>query len=163
MYRYDWDERMVGLSLGAIGLLVALVQGGLVRFVNPRIGNGKSILLGFAFQAVGLTLIGLAVQDWMIFLLLIPYSLGGLAGPAIQSEITNHVPANEQGQIQGTLASLNSATATIGPLVMTNIFYYFTHDSAPFLFPGAPFILAAFLMIMAWIIAFKGLKNTQSI
>lgn len=163
MYRYDWDERMVGLSLGAIGLLVALVQGGLVRFVNPRIGNGKSILLGFAFQAVGLTLIGLAVQDWMIFLFLIPYSLGGLAGPAIQSEITNHVPANEQGQIQGTLASLNSATATIGPLVMTNIFYYFTHDSAPFLFPGAPFILAAFLMIMAWIMAFKGLKNTQSI
>ena len=71
MYRYDWDERMVGLSLGAIGLLVALVQGGLVRFVNPRIGNGKSILLGFAFQAVGLTLIGLAVQDWMIFLFLI--------------------------------------------------------------------------------------------
>lgn len=163
MYRYDWDERMVGLSLGAIGLLVALVQGGLVRFVNPRIGNGKSILLGFAFQAVGLTLIGLAVQDWMIFLFLIPYSLGGLAGPAIQSEITNHVPANEQGQIQGTLASLNSATATIGPLVMTNIFYYFTHDSAPFLFPGAPFILAAFLMIMAWLMAFKGLKNTQSI
>lgn len=163
MYRYDWDERMVGLSLGAIGVLVALVQGGLVRFVNPRIGNGKSILLGFAFQAVGLTLIGLAVQDWMIFLFLIPYSLGGLAGPAIQSEITNHVPANEQGQIQGTLASLNSATATIGPLVMTNIFYYFTHDSAPFLFPGAPFILAAFLVIMAWIMAFKGLKNTQSI
>ena len=163
MYRYDWDERMVGLSLGVIGVLVALVQGGLVRFVNPRIGNGKSILLGFAFQAVGLTLIGLAVQDWMIFLFLIPYSLGGLAGPAIQSEITNHVPANEQGQIQGTLASLNSATATIGPLVMTNIFYYFTHDSAPFLFPGAPFILAAFLMIMAWIMAFKGLKNTQSI
>lgn len=163
MYRYDWDERMVGLSLGAIGVLVALVQGGLVRFVNPRIGNGKSILLGFAFQAVGLTLIGLAVQDWMIFLFLIPYSLGGLAGPAIQSEITNHVPANEQGQIQGTLASLNSATATIGPLVMTNIFYYFTHDSAPFLFPGAPFILAAFLMIMAWLMAFKGLKNTQSI
>lgn len=163
MYRYDWDERMVGLSLGTIGLLVALVQGGLVRFVNPRIGNGKSILLGFAFQVVGLTLIGLAVQDWMIFLFLIPYSLGGLAGPAIQSEITNHVPANEQGQIQGTLASLNSATATIGPLVMTNIFYYFTHDSAPFLFPGAPFILAAFLMIMAWLMAFKGLKNTQSI
>lgn len=163
MYRYDWDERMVGLSLGAIGVLVALVQGGLVRFVNPRIGNGKSILLGFAFQAVGLTLIGLAVQDWMIFLFLIPYSLGGLAGPAIQSEITNHVPANEQGQIQGTLASLNSATATIGPLVMTNIFYYFTHDSAPFLFPGAPFVLAAFLVIMAWIMAFKGLKNTQSI
>lgn len=163
MYRYDWDERMVGISLGVIGLLVAVVQGGLVRFVNPRIGNGKSILIGFALNAIGQFLIAFAVQEWMVFLFLIPYCLGGLAGPAIQSEITNHVPANEQGQIQGTLASLNSATATFGPLVMTTIFYYFTHDTAPFKFPGAPFVLASLLMIMAWIMAYKGLKRTQSI
>jgi len=163
MYRYDWDERMVGISLGVIGLLVAVVQGGLVRFVNPRIGNGKSILIGFALNAIGQFLIAFAVQEWMVFLFLIPYCLGGLAGPAIQSEITNHVPANEQGQIQGTLASLNSATATFGPLVMTSIFYYFTHDTAPFKFPGAPFVLASLLMIMAWFMAYKGLKRTQSI
>lgn len=163
MYRYDWDERMVGISLGVIGLLVAVVQGGLVRFVNPRIGNGKSILIGFALNAIGQFLIAFAVQEWMVFLFLLPYCLGGLAGPAIQSEITNHVPANEQGQIQGTLASLNSATATFGPLVMTTIFYYFTHDTAPFKFPGAPFVLASLLMIMAWIMAYKGLKRTQSI
>ena len=163
MYRYDWDERMVGISLGVIGLLVAIVQGGLVRFVNPRIGNGKSILIGFALNAIGQFLIAFAVQEWMVFLFLLPYCLGGLAGPAIQSEITNHVPANEQGQIQGTLASLNSATATFGPLVMTTIFYYFTHDTAPFKFPGAPFVLASLLMIMAWIMAYKGLKRTQSI
>src|SRR5690554_8086531 len=100
MYRYDWDERMVVISLGVIGLLVALVQGVLVRFVNPRIGNGKSILIGFSLNAVGQFLIAFAVQDWMIFLFLIPYCLGGLAGPAIQSEITNHVPSDEQGQIQ---------------------------------------------------------------
>ncbi|HUH26287.1 MAG TPA: MFS transporter [Flavobacterium sp.] len=163
MYRYDWDERMVGISLGVIGLLVAVVQGGLVRYVNPKIGNGKSILIGFALNGIGLFLIGLAVQEWMVFLFLIPYCLGGLAGPAIQSEITNQVPATEQGQIQGTLASLNSATATFGPLVMTSIFYYFTHDTAPFKFPGAPFILAALLMVFAWTMAYKGLKKTQSI
>lgn len=163
MYRYDWDERMVGISLGVIGLLVAVVQGGLVRYVNPRIGNGKSILIGFALNAIGQFLIAFAVQEWLVFLFLIPYCLGGLAGPAIQSEITNHVPSDEQGQIQGTLASLNSATATFGPLVMTSIFYYFTHDTAPFKFPGAPFVLASLLMIMAWFMAFKGLKRTQSI
>ena len=163
MYRYNWDERMVGISLGVIGLLVAIVQGGLVRFVNPRIGNGKSILIGFALNAIGMTLIAFAVQEWMVFVFLIPYCLGGLAGPAIQSEITNHVPADEQGQIQGTLASLNSATATFGPLVMTSIFYYFTHDSAPFKFPGAPFVLASILMVFALAMAYKGLKKTQSI
>lgn len=163
MFRYNWDERMVGISLGVIGLLVAVVQGGLVRYVNPKIGNGKSILLGFALNAIGMILIAFAVQEWMVFAFLIPYCLGGLAGPAIQSEITNQVPATEQGQIQGTLASLNSATATFGPLVMTTIFYYFTHENAPFILPGASFILASLLMIMAWVMAFKGLKKTQSI
>lgn len=163
MYRYHWDERMVGISLGVVGLLVAIVQGGLVRFINPRIGNGKSILIGFALNAIGQFLIAVATQEWMVLVFLIPYCLGGLAGPAIQTEITNHVPANEQGQIQGTLASLNSATATFGPLVMTSTFYYFTHSEAPFEFPGAPFILAAFLMLIALWFAYKGLKKTQSI
>ncbi|UUV20568.1 TCR/Tet family MFS transporter [Paenimyroides aestuarii] len=163
MYRYNWDERMVGISLGVIGLLVAIVQGGLVRYINPRIGNGKSILLGYSINCLGLILIAFASKEWMVFVFLIPYCLGGLAGPAIQSEITNHVPPNEQGQIQGTLASLNSATATFGPLVMTSIFYYFTHDSAPFIFPGAPFVLASILMLFAFRMAFKGLKKTQSI
>lgn len=163
MYRYHWDERMVGISLGVVGLLVAIVQGGLVRFINPRIGNGKSILIGFALNAIGQFLIAVATQEWMVLVFLIPYCLGGLAGPAIQTEITNHVPANEQGQIQGTLASLNSATATFGPLVMTSTFYYFTHGEAPFEFPGAPFILAAFLMLIALWFAYKGLKKTQSI
>ncbi|WCM43059.1 TCR/Tet family MFS transporter [Flavobacterium sp. CBA20B-1] len=163
MYRYNWDERMVGISLGVIGLLVAIVQGGLVRYINPRIGNGKSILLGYSINCLGLILIAFASKEWMVFVFLIPYCLGGLAGPAIQSEITNHVPPNEQGQIQGTLASLNSATATFGPLVMTSIFYYFTHDSAPFIFPGAPFVLASILMLFAFRMAFKGLKKTQTI
>lgn len=163
MYRFNWDERMVGISLGVIGLLVAIVQGGLVRYVNPRIGNGKSILIGFSLNTLGLLLIAFAAQQWMMFVFLIPYCMGGLAGPAIQSEITNHVPANEQGQIQGTLASLNSATATFGPLVMTSVFYYFTHNSAPFKFSGAPFILAFFLMLCAVIFAYKGLKKTKAI
>lgn len=163
MYRFEWDERMVGISLGVIGLLVALVQGGLVRYVNPRIGNGKSILIGYALNAIGMILISIASKEWMVFVFLIPYCLGGLAGPAIQSEITNHVPSNEQGQIQGILASLNSATATFGPLVMTSLFYYFTHDSAPFKFAGAPFVLAGLLMICAWIMAYYGLKKIKSL
>jgi len=94
-----------------------------------------------------------------MFVFLIPYCLGGIAGPALQSEITEHIPANEQGQIQGTLASLNSATAIFAPLVMTNLFYYFTHDGAPFIFPGAPFVLAFICMIFAFILSNKALKK----
>lgn len=162
IYRFDWDERMVGISLGVIGLFVALVQGVLIRWVNPRLGNAKSILIGLSLNALGLFLFSMATEGWMIFLFLLPYCLGGIAGPALQSEITSHVGASEQGLIQGTLASLNSATAIVGPLLMTNIFYFFTHDDAPFLFPGAPFLLGFLFMLVSIYLANAGLKKYSS-
>lgn len=162
IYQFDWDERMVGISLGVIGLLVALVQGVLIRWVNPRLGNAKSILIGLTLNAFGLLLFSMASEGWMIFLFLLPYCLGGIAGPAIQSEITTHVSDSEQGLIQGTLASMNSATAIVGPLMMTNVFYFFTHDEAPFLFPGAPFFLAFLLMLVSIYLANEGLKKYSS-
>lgn len=157
IYRYQWDEKMIGISLGVVGVLTALVQGVLTRYLNPIIGNSKSILWGFSFYLIGYSLFAVAEEAWMIFVFLLPFCLGGISGPALQSEITNHIPANEQGQIQGTLASLNSATAILGPVIMTNIFYYFTKESAPFIFPGAPFILAAIFVIFAIFFAKKGL------
>lgn len=159
MYRFNWDERMVGISLGVIGLIVAIVQGGLIRWINPILGNSKSILIGLTLNCIGLLLFAFAQESWMMFVFLIPYCLGGIAGPALQTEITNHIPATEQGQIQGTLASLNSATAIFGPLLMTNAFYYFTHDGAPFKFPGAPFIIAVICMIIAIILSNISLKK----
>ena len=73
IYRFDWDERMVGISLGVIGLFVALVQGVLIRWVNPRLGNAKSILIGLSLNAFGLLLFSMATEGWMIFLFLLPY------------------------------------------------------------------------------------------
>ncbi|WP_372473771.1 TCR/Tet family MFS transporter [Capnocytophaga sp. ARDL2] len=163
IYRYDWDERMIGISLGFVGILIGLVQGILVRFVNPKLGNSKSILIGFALNAIGQFLIAFASQEWMIFLFVIPYCLGGIAGPAVQSEITGHIPPNEQGQIQSTLASVNSATATFGPVVMTTLFYWFTKEDTRFDFPGAPFVLATILVCIAWGYAYKGLKQVKEL
>ncbi len=159
MYRFNWDEKMVGYSLGAIGFLVALVQGGLIRWVNPRLGNAKSILIGLSLNAIGLLLFAFAKEGWMMFVFLIPYCLGGIAGPAMQTEITTHIPATEQGQIQGTLASLNSATAIFGPLLMTNVFYFFTHDEAPFEFAGAPFVVAVVFMMGAIFMSNRSLSK----
>lgn len=162
MYRFDWDERMVGISLGVIGLIVAIVQGVLIRWINPKLGNSRSILIGLSLNCIGLLLFAFAQESWMMFVFLIPYCLGGIAGPALQTEITNNIPETEQGQIQGTLASLNSATAIFGPLLMTNTFYYFTHNEAPFKFPGAPFIIAVICMIVAIILSNISLKKYSS-
>jgi MFS transporter, DHA1 family, tetracycline resistance protein len=159
MYRFHWDEKMVGISLGVVGLLVGLVQGGLIRWTSPLLGNEKSIYLGLALYTVGMTLFGFASQSWMMFVFLVPYCLGGIAGPAMQSVISGKVPANEQGEIQGTLSSLMSASAIIGPPMMTNTFYYFTHKEAPFQFAGAPFILGGFLMLLSTVVAVYSLQK----
>lgn len=159
MYRFNWSEKMVGISLGVVGLLVGLVQGGLIRITSKTLGNEKSIYIGLFLYTVGMTLFGFATQSWMMFLFLLPYCLGGIAGPALQAVVTQKVPANEQGEIQGTLTSLMSASAIVGPPLMTNTFYYFTHNEAPFIFPGAPFILGGILMLLSTIVAVFTLKK----
>jgi len=159
MYQFHWDEKMVGISLGIIGLLVGIVQGGLIRWINPKLGNEKSIFFGIALYAIGMFLFAFATQSWMMFVFLIPYCLGGIAGPAMQSVISGAVSPTEQGEIQGTMTSLMSASAIIGPPLMSMLFYYFTHDDAPIQFAGAPFILGGILMIISAVIAYFSFKK----
>lgn len=154
MYQFKWTERMVGISLGVMGLMVGIVQGGLIRWINPKLGNEKSIYVGLGLYAFGMFLFAWASESWMMYAFLVPYSLGGIAGPALQSVITSKVPANEQGELQGALTSLMSATGIIGPLLMTNTFYFFTHKEAPVHLPGAPFILGGLLMAASAALAY---------
>lgn len=160
--KFKWTPKMIGISLGLVGLLVGGVQGGLVRVVNPKIGNEKSVYLGLALYTLGLVLFAFASESWMMFVFLIPYCLGGIAGPALQSIISGNVPPNEQGELQGALTSLMSATSIVGPLMMTNIFAYFTGPSAPIYFPGVSFLLGAIFMLLSLIWAYWALHMKNS-
>jgi DHA1 family tetracycline resistance protein-like MFS transporter len=162
MYKFNWTPKTVGLSLGVVGIITALVQGILIRYIHPKIGNQKSIYYGLLFYSFGMMLFAFATQSWMMFAFLIPYGLGGIAGPAIQSVISAQVPRNEQGELQGALASLVSLTAIVGPPLMTNTFFFFTHNEAPFKFAGAPFFLASILMGSAAIVAYR-VFNTEKL
>ncbi len=162
MYRFNWSEGMVGISLAVVGVLVATVQGGLIRIINPRLGNERSVYTGLALYAIGMLLFGIANQSWMMFAFLVPYCLGGIAMPAIQSIMAGHVPANVQGELQGTVTSLMSLAAIIGPLLMNNLFFYFTHGEAPMHLPGAPFLLGAVLMAISAVIAYRTLHPNKS-
>ncbi|TAH14247.1 MAG: MFS transporter [Sphingobacteriia bacterium] len=155
--KFKWTPKLIGISLGLVGLLVGGVQGGLVRIVNPKLGNEKSVYVGLALYALGLFLFAFASESWMMFVFLVPYCLGGIAGPALQSIISGNVPKNEQGELQGALTSLISVTSVLGPLMMTKLFKYFTKSSAPFYFPGAPFLLGAIFMIIACIWSYRAL------
>jgi DHA1 family tetracycline resistance protein-like MFS transporter len=159
MYKFSWDEKMVGISLGVVGVLVSLVQGGLIRWTSKKLGNEKSIYVGMVLYTIGMFLFAFASESWMMFLFLIPYCLAGIAGPALRAIISNHVLPTEQGEIQGTIASLISAATIIGPPVMSSLFYYFTHKDAPFEFAGMPFILGGLLMICSGTVSYFSLKK----
>lgn len=157
--KFQWNERMIGISLGAVGLLVGLVQGGLVRVINPKLGNEKSVYLGLILYTLGLVLFGIASQSWMMFVFLIPYALGGIAGPALQALMAGMVNADEQGELQGALTSTAAATSIVGPPLMTNTFAYFTGSAAPIYFPGAPFVLGALFMLVALALSWRALHR----
>ena len=162
--KFGWTPKMIGISLAVVGVLVSLVQGLLIRVVNPRLGNEKSVYIGIALYALGLTLFAFATQGWMMFLFLVPYCLGGISGPALQALISAHVPKNEQGELQGSLTGLQSLTTIFGPSMMIGLTSYFSikNDPSHIYFPGAAFLLGAFFMLLSAIIAYWVLKQETS-
>src|SRR5262245_7406723 len=124
-YRYHWTVGQTGASLAVVGLMAAIVQGGLTRVVVQRIGEEKAAVLGMAIAALAYAGYGLASAGWMIYGILVFGSLGGITGPAVQGLISRSVGANEQGGVQGSLTSLMSITGIIGPPIATRLFSHF--------------------------------------
>ena len=164
MEKFAWDEKMVGISLGVVGLCVAIVQGGLTRVVIPKIGEVKSVYFGLTISCIGFIGFAFSPTGAIMLAMIIPYCLGGFAGPSLQGIVSNKVPQNQQGELQGALTSLVSFTAIFGPPMMTGLFGYFTSNIAPFKFPGAPFLMGAVLVLAALVYAIRILsfKNPVS-
>ncbi len=160
--RFNWSPQKLGYSLAVVGAMTALVQGVLIRYINPKLGNEKSVYIGLAIYSIGMLAFAFATQSWMMFVFMIPYCLGGIAGPALQAILSGHVPRNEQGELQGALTSMVSLTSIIGPLVMTNLFAWFTKPGAPVHFSGAPFLLGSILLMISALVAFSVLKKEKT-
>jgi len=149
-YRYGWGELAVGLVLAGVGVCAMIVQGGLVRKVVPRIGERRALAMGLFFGALGFFMYGLAPTG-LVFLAAVPVmSLWGFAMPSAQALMTRHVSVSEQGQLQGANASLMSIAGIFAPALFTQIFAV-TLQSAP----GAPFVLAGVLLLLAMAIAWR--------
>jgi DHA1 family tetracycline resistance protein-like MFS transporter len=159
MEKFHWDERMIGISLTVVGIVFAVVQGGLIRVIIPKLGQERSVYVGLGLYALGYFLYAYATQTWMMFVITVPYCLGGIAGPALQGIISTQVPSNEQGELQGALTSLMSVTSIIGPPLMTNIFYYFTRAETTVYMPGAPMLMGAVLTVISALLARRSLKR----
>ena len=150
---------MIGFSLAFVGLATGIVQGGLTRVLIPKLGSRIAVYAGLMLYTIGFVLFAFATQSWMMFAFMVPFSLGGIAGPALQGIISNQVPANEQGELQGALTSLISLTSIVGPLLMTGLFAYFTSESAPIQFPGAPFLMGAVLTLVSLLLSIRTMQD----
>lgn len=157
--KFQWTLHSISALGIFIGLLIAGIQGGVVRWTIPKFGLRKNIMAGIAFYGIGLILIAFNNVGWLMYLYMIPYCLGGIGGTALQGFISDNVPANEQGELQGALASLVSLTTIIGPLMMTTLFHHFTKKDAVVYFPGAPFLLGAVLMFIAIILTIRSFNK----
>ena len=152
-YRYGWQERTVGLSLALIGVSSAVVQGALVGPLVARLGERRTLLTGVAFGVAGFCAYAFAPTG-PAFLAAIPLvALWGLAGPSAQGLMTRLVDPRQQGELQGANGAVLGIAAMIGPGLFTLTFATFIGDDAPLHLPGAPFLLAALLLALAWLIA----------
>ena len=159
MFKFDWSEGMVGLSLAVVGVVVGVVQAILAQKAADTFGAAKSIIYGFGMYTIGMFLFSMASTTWMMFLFLIPYALGGIAMPNLQSYMVSKVSTKEQGELQGGLTSLISLSTIIGPIMMTQIFFYFTSERSSFQFAGAPFLLGGILMLISFVIVYFVFRN----
>lgn len=148
-HRYQWGPRDIGLSLMVVGILTGLVQATLVKKIVPALGDTRSVLVGFTISIAAYVCYGLASHGWMIYAIICAGAFAGISGPALQTYITKHVPANEQGGVQGVFAGLASLAGIPGPFLSTWSFGWAVGPGKPGWLAGLPFFLGAAFMLVA--------------
>ena len=152
-YRYGWSTGMTGLALAGVGMGNIIVQVLVVRRAVAAFGERITLLLGLSFGAAGFAIWGLAPDTRVFWLGLPVFSLMGLVGPAVQALMTVRVQPHEQGQLQGANSSIMGLTGLVGPGLFTLTFAYFIGAGTRWHIPGASFLLASVLMVIAFLVA----------
>jgi MFS transporter, DHA1 family, tetracycline resistance protein len=160
-YRYGWNTRAVGLLLAGVGVSSLIVQGFLVKPVVKRLRERRAMALGLTFGAVGFAIYGLAPTGAIFWIGVPVMALWGIATPSLQTIMTGLVDVTEQGRLQGALASLTGLASLIGPTVFTQTFATVVGTHAEWALPGMPFLLAAALVFMAMLLAWRSTRPLE--
>jgi DHA1 family tetracycline resistance protein-like MFS transporter len=158
IFRYTWNEGMVGLSLAMVGACSVAISAGLVGPLVKRLGERKTFYLGQLFGAVGMLFAGLARTGLGYFASIPVMMLWTISGPAAQGMMTRRVSESEQGELQGAISSLRSVALIIGPGLFTFTFAYFIDEKKGWNLPGAPWFLGAALLFVAMTLAMRVTK-----
>jgi DHA1 family tetracycline resistance protein-like MFS transporter len=160
-YRYGWDATTVGVTLAMVGICAMAVQGGAIGPIVRRFGERRALLLGLGSGAAGFLIFGTAPTGRLFWLGIPVMALWGVAGAAIQALTTRLVAADQQGRLQGATSSVQSVSQLLGPFLFTLTFAYFIGAQAPLKLSGAPFLLAAALLVLALTIAARVTATTD--
>jgi DHA1 family tetracycline resistance protein-like MFS transporter len=158
-YRYGWDQKTVGLTLAMVGLCAMAVQGAAIGPVVARFGERRALLLGIFCGAIGFFIFGTAPTGPLFWIGIPVMALWGIAGAATQGLMTRLVAPDQQGALQGATTSVQSVSQLVGPFLFTLTFAYFIGGNAPVTMPGAPFLLASALLVLALLIAMRVLAE----
>jgi len=149
MHKFAWSVSDVGFSLFVVGATIMFVNALLVGPAILRLGEKGAVFVGYVAMSIGFFVFAFASESWMMIAGIFPFALVGLAQPAIRGMMANRVPADAQGELQGATASVMSLTMIISPVIMTELFYGFSREDAIIEFPGAPFLVASLLVLVA--------------
>lgn len=155
-YRFHWDSTQIGISLTVVGVIVVVGQGWFTRILIPRIGERRAILIGLAVSVLVCIGYGAVTQGWMVYAVM-PFAISGwtVAQPAVQGLMSRAVPANEQGLLQGAMASIVNLASIGGPVIWTGLFGYFISARAPAVVPGMAFYVSAALFLVCLLLAVR--------
>ena len=161
-YRYGWDSKTVGVTLAMVGICAMAVQGAAIGPMVRRFGERRALLFGLGSGAAGFLIFGAAPSGPLFWIGIPVMALWGVAGAATQALMTRLVTPEQQGQLQGATASVQSVSQLLGPFLFTLTFAYFIGAQAPVMLPGAPFLLASALLLLALVIAARTLPTARA-
>ncbi|MDB6167877.1 MAG: transporter [Verrucomicrobia bacterium] len=160
--RYHWGPLQVGFSLMTVGVLSGLVQATLVKKIVPKIGETRAVVLGFIISICAQVGYGLATHGWMIYAIVTVGAFAGISQPALQAYITKHVPANEQGAVQGVYGGLASLAGIPGPLIGTFILGWAVGPGRSPMLAGSSFFTGALITCLALYLAVLTFRKDQA-
>ncbi|MGL4309571.1 MAG: TCR/Tet family MFS transporter [Paracoccaceae bacterium] len=160
--RFGWDAWMIGVSLAAFGICMALVQALAVGPTIRLLGERRTVLWGMTSEALTFLFYGFVTAGWLALAFSPFAALGGVVGPALQGIMSKATPDDQQGELQGVLSSIGAMATIIAPLLMTGTFRAFTGPEAPVFSPGAPFLLAAGLTVICLILLLDGRRTVKA-
>jgi MFS transporter, DHA1 family, tetracycline resistance protein len=146
--KFQWTSAQVGYSLAFVGLVMAFAQGVLTRSLIPRLGGERpAAAVGMAFAILAYVGYAFATQGWMMYVVSASSMFFAMTYPSLNALMSQQIPHDAQGELQGAVASVYSLSAILGPPLMTQVFGLFSRTAARIYFPGAPFLAAALLTL----------------